>query len=66
MTIGIRDPQLASHVNQIAESIRWPDASFTLSPVEAVIRFVVTLYAGFSTLTVEPPFVPASVKEPQT
>lgn len=48
MTIEIRDPQFASHVDQIANTIQWPDASFALSPLEAVVGFVVTLYAGFS------------------
>lgn len=49
MTTQIRDPQFASHINQIAESIRWPDASFTLTPWEVVVGVVVALYDAFAT-----------------
>jgi hypothetical protein len=44
-----RDPQFTSYINEIAESIEWPDATFTLKPWEAVVGLVVALYEGFTT-----------------
>jgi hypothetical protein len=49
MTTGIRDPQFASFVEEIAESIRWPEASFALNALEAVIGAVITFYDAFAT-----------------
>lgn len=49
MTTEIRDPQFAISVNEIANSIRWPDVSFTLSPLDAVIGVVVAVYEAFAT-----------------
>jgi len=49
MTTEIRDPQLASIVNEIASSIRWPEAAFTLSPMEQVIGAAIALYDAFAT-----------------
>ena len=49
MTTQIRDPQFATAVDQIATSIRWPDASFTLKPWEAVIGSVIAFYEAFAT-----------------
>lgn len=49
MNTEIRDPQFASYVDEIAASIRWPDASFTLTPLEAFVGTVVALYDAFAT-----------------
>jgi hypothetical protein len=49
MTTEIRDPQFASHINQIAESIRWPDASFTLTFWEVAVGVLVAFYDAFAT-----------------
>jgi len=44
-----RDPQFTSYVNELAESIRWPDPSFTLTPLEAAVGVVVAFYESFAT-----------------
>jgi len=49
MTIQTRDPLFASYINEIAESIQWPDGSFTLKPWEAVVGVVIALYDAFAT-----------------
>lgn len=49
MTTQTRDPQFANYINDIADSIKWPDASFTISPWEALVGVVVALYEGFAT-----------------
>jgi hypothetical protein len=49
MTTQTRDPQFANYINEIAESIEWPDASFSVGPWEAVVAVVVALYEGFAT-----------------
>lgn len=49
MTTEIRDPQLASYVDAIANSIRWPDPSFRLSVWETVIGTVAAFYHAAST-----------------
>lgn len=49
MTTETRDPQFAISVNQIADSIEWPEASFALSPLEAAVDTVVAFYEAFST-----------------
>jgi len=49
MNTDIRDPQFANTVADIANSIRWPEASFALTPVEQVIGAVVALYDAFAT-----------------
>jgi hypothetical protein len=49
MTTETRDPQFAINVNEIADSIVWPDTSFVLSPLEAALDVVVALYEAFAT-----------------
>jgi len=49
MTTQTRDPLFASYINEIAESIEWPDASFTLKPWEAAVGVVVAFYEAFAT-----------------
>jgi len=49
MTTQARDPQFASYINEIAESIEWPDASFTVKPWEVIVSLMVALYEGFAT-----------------
>ena len=49
MTTQTRDPQFASYVNDMAESIRWPDASFTLTAWEVVAGVVLAFYEAFAT-----------------
>lgn len=49
MTTQTRDPQFADYINDIADSIRWPEAAFTLSPWEAAVGVVVALYEAFAT-----------------
>ena len=44
-----RDPQFASYVNELAESIRWPDPSFTLTALEVAVGVVVAFYEAFAT-----------------
>ena len=49
MTTQTRDPQFADYINDIADSIHWPEAAFTLSPWEATVGVVVALYEAFAT-----------------
>lgn len=49
MTTQARDPQFASYIDEIAESIQWPDPSFTVTPWEAAVGVVVALYEAFAT-----------------
>jgi hypothetical protein len=49
MTTETRDPQFASYINEIADSIRWPDVSFTVTPWEAAVGVVVAFYEAFAT-----------------
>jgi len=49
MNAHMKDPQLARYVDEIAQSIHWPEAAFTLSPAEAVIGVAVTFYQAFAT-----------------
>jgi len=49
MTTETRDPQFARTVNEIANSIQWPDVSFTLSPWETAIGAVIAFYDAFAT-----------------
>lgn len=49
MTTDIRDPQFAFQVASIAESIRWPDAAFTLTPIEVLAGVLVAFYEAFAT-----------------
>jgi hypothetical protein len=44
-----RDPQFVSYVNELAESIRWPDPSFTLTPLEVAVGVVAAFYEAFAT-----------------
>jgi phosphoribulokinase len=48
MNTQARDPQFASYINEIAESVQWPDATFTIKPWEAIASVVVALYEGFA------------------
>jgi hypothetical protein len=48
MTTHTRDPFFATYVDQIADSIRWPDPSFTVTPWDAVIGVLAALYDAFS------------------
>jgi hypothetical protein len=49
MTTQIRDPQFESLIDDIADSIRWPEGSFTVTPWEALTAVVVAIYEGFAT-----------------
>lgn len=49
MTTQTRDPQFAIHINQIAEAIRWPEPTFTISPWEAMVGVLVAFYEAFAT-----------------
>ncbi len=49
MITEIRDPQFASFVEDIAESIRWPDAAFTFTPWQALKALAVALYEAMAT-----------------
>jgi hypothetical protein len=49
MITEIRDPQFASFVEEIADSIHWPDASFAFTPWQAAKGVVVALYEAFAT-----------------
>jgi len=49
MTTAIKDPQFATAVNEIANSIQWPAASFELRPWEAAIGALIVFYEAFAT-----------------
>lgn len=49
MTTQTRDLQFASYVEEIANSIQWPDGSFTLTPWEVVVGVVTAFYEAFAT-----------------
>ena len=49
MTTQARDTQFASYIDEIADSIRWPDPSFTVTPWEAMVGIVVAFYEAFAT-----------------
>ncbi len=49
MTTETRDPQFANYVNEIADAIHWPDAAFTLTPLEAAVGVLVAFYDSFAT-----------------
>ena len=49
MIAQTRDTNFATHINQIADAIDWPDAAFTVSPWEAAVGVVVALYEAFAT-----------------
>lgn len=48
MTIEMRDPQFAHYVEQIADSVAWPTASFRLTAWEAFVGTVVAFYHAAS------------------
>ncbi len=48
MNTEIRDPQFAISIAEIANAIRWPDASFALTPVDAAIGVLVAFYDAFA------------------
>jgi len=49
MTTQTRDLQFANYVEEIANSIQWPDASFTVTPWEVVVGVVTAFYEAFAT-----------------
>lgn len=49
MTTEIRDPEFAQAVDEIADSIHWPDATFSLSPWEAAVGLVTAFYESVTT-----------------
>lgn len=48
MTTKMRDPQFATYVDTIAESITWPESTFRLSSWEAFVGTLVALYQAVS------------------
>jgi hypothetical protein len=49
MTTEIRDPQFASFVDELAESLTTVDLSFASGVLETVAASIVTLYDAFAT-----------------
>ena len=49
MNTEIRDPQFATAVNEIADSIRWPEASFSVTPWEAAVGVITAFYEAVTT-----------------
>ena len=49
MTVRIREAELVTHIDRIADAIQWPDGAFTLSPWEAFVGVLVTFYEAFAT-----------------
>jgi hypothetical protein len=49
MSTQVKDPQLARYVDEIAQSIHWPETAFTLSLAETVMGLAVTFYQAFAT-----------------
>lgn len=49
MSTQTRDPQFATMINEIADSIRWPDASFTVSPWDVAVSVFQAFYEAFAT-----------------
>lgn len=49
MTTQTRDVQFTSYINDIADSIQWPDGSFTVTPWEALVGIAVAFYEAFAT-----------------
>ena len=49
MTTQIRDPQFESLIADIADSIQWPEGSFTVTPWEALKGVIVAIYEGLAT-----------------
>lgn len=49
MIIETRDPQFASYIDEIANSISWPAPSFRLSFWETVVGTVAVFYHALST-----------------
>ena len=45
----IKDPQFAQAVNEIVESIEWPEAAFSLSPSEAAVGLVGSFFGAVTT-----------------
>ena len=45
----IKDPEFAKAVDEIADSIEWPDTSFTLSPWDAVMGLVSAFFEATTT-----------------
>lgn len=49
MNTEIRDPQFAIAVNEIANYIRWPEPTFSVSPWEAALGVVAAFYEAVTT-----------------
>ncbi len=49
MATQTRDANFAQHINEIAQSIEWPEGAFTVTPWEAAVAVVVALYEAFAT-----------------
>ena len=49
MTTQTRDPQFASYINEVADAIQWPDASFAIKPWEVVVGILTAFYEAFAT-----------------
>lgn len=49
MNTEIRDPQFATAVKEIAESIRWPEPAFSVTPWEAAVGVIAAFYEAVTT-----------------
>ena len=49
MIAQARDTNFATHINEIAEAIEWPEAAFTVSPWEIAAGVFIALYEAFAT-----------------
>lgn len=49
MTTTTRDPIFSSYIDEVADSIQWPDASFAITPWEAVFGVMIAIYEAFAT-----------------
>lgn len=49
MNTYTRDPQFATFIEEVARSVEWPDATFTVTPWEAAVGVVIALYESFAT-----------------
>lgn len=49
MSVQIREAELVTHIDRIADAIHWPDGTFTLTPWEALLGVLVTFYEAFAT-----------------
>jgi hypothetical protein len=49
MIAGTRDINFAEHINEVANAIEWPGATFTVTPWEAITGIVIAIYEAFAT-----------------